>query len=148
MPSYYEAMLISLWISETLQFCFQCCRGIESPEHFSSQPWHQLLQVDVENARVQPVKQLVPPLFVLHEDTQILEHLLVHLNHVFIPHRVFAQEVKLNHTFLVRIQVNNQKKGEQKHLGAQMSMQSDVLNTKRTTPNLEREIVKDASKGK
>ena len=104
MPSYYELMLTSLWISETLQFCFQCCRGIESPEHFSTQPWHQLLQVNVENACVQPVEQLVSPLFVLHEDSQILEHLLVHLNHVFIPHRIFAQEVKLNHTFLVQIQ--------------------------------------------
>ena len=159
MKTYMEfvhALLLSffcireLWqfCRETLQFRFQCSGGVESPEHFGSQPWHQLLQVGVEDARVQPIKQQVLLDFVLHEEAQILEHLLVHFNHVFIPHGVFAQEVKLNHTFLVRIQVNNQKKGEQKHLGAQMSMQSDVLNTKRTTPNLERERVKGASKGK
>ena len=99
--TYYELVLTSPYNGEMLQFCFQRSGGIESSEHLSSQPRHQLLQVGIEDARVQPIKQLVLTVFVLHEDAQILEHLLVHLNHVFIPHRVFAQEVKLNHTFLV-----------------------------------------------
>ena len=86
MVAYYGIFLHSPRHTETLQFCFQCSRGIESSEDLSSQPWHQLLQVYVESACVQPVEQLILPVFVLHEDVQILEHLLVHLHHVLIPH--------------------------------------------------------------
>ena len=50
------------------------------PEHFGCEPLHELLQILVEDAGVQSVKQIVLLLLVFFEQLQILENSFLHGN--------------------------------------------------------------------
>ena len=49
-----------------------------SPENFSSEAVHQLLEILIQQRSVQSIEEIVSILLVLHEQLQILEYLLLH----------------------------------------------------------------------
>lgn len=65
------------------------------------QPGAEAAQVLVEDGRVEAIEEVVALLLVVHEEAQVLEDPLLHLNEVVVTDRVLAEEVKLDNELFV-----------------------------------------------
>ena len=99
----YQVRLVALRIGPLRQLLLEGPRGVVGTENLGSQPGHQPSQILIHLLGVQPVKQVIRAVLVLHEDLEVLEYSLVHCHPILVPDGILTQEVKLHHTLLVLV---------------------------------------------
>ena len=68
-------------------------------EDFGGQSVHESVQIFVQDRRVEPVKEIIRSLLVLHEKLDVLVHPFLHLRRVVVADRILSEEIEFNDEF-------------------------------------------------
>ena len=91
---------VVIGVTQLIQLLLQSDGCVVGTEDFGSQAWHQRAEILVQDGSVETVEQVIALLLVVHEQLQVLEDALLHLNEVVVTDRVFAEEIKLDDMLL------------------------------------------------
>ena len=87
-------------VGQLLQLLLEGDGCVVSTEHFGRQSGHEGAQVLVQDGSVETVEQVVTLLLALHEQLQVLEDALLHLDVVVVPDGILTEEVELDNVLL------------------------------------------------
>ena len=100
---------VVIGVTQLIQLLLQSDGCVVGTEDFGSQAWHQRAEILVQDGSVETVEQVVTLLLALHEQLQVLEDALLHLDVVVVPDGVLTEEIKLDDILLawkIKLQIS------------------------------------------